>query len=360
MDAIDAVLVDLTADRPQLLATHTEPLSPDMQMRLANLAESVQVKVDDLLQADIELGEQFANAANAVVAKGNTPPHNVRAIGSHGQTIRHRPQKAIRATLQIGDPNVIAERTGMLTVADFRRRDMAAGGQGAPLTPTFHSVAFASPDEVRAIVNIGGVANITLLDPTQQDIIGFDSGPGNSLMDRWVEKHRREPFDNQGTWGRAGTLVEELLRKMLLEPYFQYPPPKSTGRELFNLNWIEQQVSNKAYPTQDVQRTLCELTARTINEAIAKSAPNTKRIIIAGGGVRNALLLERLEKLAPDAQICSSADYGVDPDWLEAIAFAWLAKRRLDGQSANMSSVTGADGARVLGGIFAAGPAQDN
>ncbi len=354
MDGIDAVLVDLAGEQVRLLSSHTEPLPPGLREQLAHLAEAQEVSLDALLGADVQLGRAFARAADVLLTKSQVPHDVVRAIGSHGQTVRHLPNADPPATLQIGDPNVIAELTGIRTVADFRRRDMAAGGQGAPLAPAFHAAQLATRDEMRVVLNIGGIANITVLAPTTNAVVGFDTGPGNGLMDRWSERHLNRPFDEHGNWARQGVVNGALLDRLLEDPYFAATPPKSTGREYFNLPWLERKLRafSELAPV-DVQRSLCELTARTIADAIGLHAPDTATLIVAGGGVHNGLLLERIRALNPALTVHSSAHYGMDPDWLEAMAFAWLAKRRLDGERGTLSEVTGAAGPRVLGGVFA-------
>nr|MCH9673000.1 anhydro-N-acetylmuramic acid kinase [Gammaproteobacteria bacterium] len=279
----------------------------------------------------------------------------VVAIGSHGQTIRHRPNANPRFTMQIGDPNIITERTGVTTVADFRRRDVAAGGQGAPLVPAFHDWLFRSASVDRAVVNIGGIANVTILDSTRSTtVLGFDTGPGNGLMDSWVAKHHDRRFDEGGTWASTGRVNQALLERLLGDPYFEAPPPKSTGREDFNLEWLERRagaiLSNVA--ASDVQATLCALTAQSIADSITDVAPSTTELFVCGGGTHNLTLMSALRERCEARSVAPTHTLGLDPDWVEAVAFAWLAKQTLSRAPGNMASVTGAHGPRVLGGIY--------
>lgn len=353
MDAVDAALVSFSAAGLHLAATFSMPYPENLRQRLAQLIEN-QGSPEDIGEADQWVGETFAQCANQLIATSGIPRERISAIGSHGQTIRHHPGGQHPFSLQIGDPNMIAEHTGLTTVADFRRRDMAAGGQGAPLVPAFHQWLFQSPGETRAIVNIGGIANITVLPRVENDAIyGFDTGPGNGLMDAWCQRHWQRHFDEDGEQARRGKIVEPLLRTLLSDPYFRAPPPKSTGKEYFNLVWLEHRAANlNQLPAEDVQRTLLELTAATITQSIQASG-DIEGVYVCGGGARNGMLMERLMAGLPKTQVHSTRDIGLAPEWVEATAFAWLAMRTLEHKSGNLPAVTGARGSRILGAIYA-------
>ncbi len=355
MDAVDAVLVQFQRDRPNLIATHTHPFDPKFRRRLAALCQPGKNEIARFGALDVELGTVFAAAAQRLLAESAVPATQVRAIGSHGQTIRHQPDETPAYTLQIGDPSTIAEETGIATIADFRRRDVAAGGQGAPLTPAFHAAVFRSSRHHRVVVNIGGIANVTLLpaDPAQPTT-GFDTGPGNAIMDAWAGRHHRGTMDKGGSWAAAGSVDAKLLERMLNDPYFSRLPPKSTGREYFGLQWLDRNLKKhrKRMLRKNVQATLCELTAASIAQAVERYAPDAQEVIACGGGTHNLALMFRLQALLGARQMCSSEDYGIDPDWVEAMAFAWLAKRTLDGHPGNLPAVTGARHTVILGGIY--------
>jgi anhydro-N-acetylmuramic acid kinase len=308
-------------------------------------------------QADRELGLAFGAAVNSLLQNAGIPHSAVRAIGSHGQTIRHRPPAPHQNhpfTLQVGDPSSIAQLTGIATVADFRRRDIAAGGQGAPLVPAFHRAVFNS-NRCRAIVNIGGIANITLL-PTAGSVLGFDTGPGNTLMDSWITRHRGESYDRDGAWAAAGKVVPSLLTSLLNDPYFAAPAPKSTGREHFNLAWLDRHLAESTSPVSasDVQATLAELTAQSIARAIVALSPAPREVFVCGGGAYNSHLMVRLEALLHPRQLGNTAQLGIAPEWVEATAFAWLAQQTLAGKPGNEPAVTGAQSYCVLGAIYPA------
>jgi anhydro-N-acetylmuramic acid kinase len=275
----------------------------------------------------------------------------VRAVGSHGQTVRHRPRGTHPFTLQIGDANVIAARTGIAVVADFRRRDVALGGQGAPLLPAFHKAAFGDASEERIVVNIGGVANLTLL-PAKGEVRGFDTGPGNVLLDHWSREHLHEPYDAEGSFAAGGRVDEALLTHLLADPYFAAPPPKSTGPEHFNGPWLEGALGATRRKPEDVAATLAELTARSIADATKRQAPGVARVFACGGGAHNKHLMARLAALLPGATLASTTSLGIDPDWVEAAGFAWLARETLQRRPGNLPSVTGAAQYSVLGAIY--------
>lgn len=294
---------------------------------------------------------EFAAAINQFLQVYNIAPAQIEAIGSHGQNIYHHPHPPYPFTLQIGDPNTIAALTGITTVADFRRKDLAYGGQGAPLVPAFHAEIFRHPHKNRVIVNIGGIANITVLpaDPTQP-VIGFDTGPGNALLDSWIAKHLEQTHDHDGKWAAQGQYSETLLNALLSDPYFFHPSPKSTGREYFNLNWLKNFLPFTAKPV-DIQATLVELTARSIIDAINKHMLEGE-IFVCGGGAHNAFLMQRLGSLAKNYTVSSTQTLHISPDWIEAMAFAWLAKQTLEKKPGNMPQVTGARQTAILGGIY--------
>jgi anhydro-N-acetylmuramic acid kinase len=291
-------------------------------------------------------------ATQGLLAEAGCQPAEIIAIGSHGQTIRHIPEGEYRTSFQIGDPNLIAELTGITTVADFRRRDMAAGGQGAPLVPAFHNQVFRASGINRVILNIGGIANITILPGDEEDpVSGFDTGPGNGLMDAWIFKHQGKQFDLNGEWAASGRVRPDLMDQMLADPYFSQAAPKSTGKEYFHLDWLKKHLPKKA-KAEDIQASLCELTAMTISQAIQQTAPATDEIYVCGGGAHNPHLIQRLNELHKPVNVTSTSELGLSPDWVEATCFAWLAKQTLHQQAANLPSVTGARHNVVLGGIY--------
>lgn len=354
LDAIDVTLVDFASQPPRPLAVHSHPFPPALRAELLALCHgSMKDELQHMATLDVRLGRLFAEAALAVLKECDIPASAIRAIGSHGQTVRHEPTGEYPFTVQIGDPNSIAQLTGITTVADFRRRDIAAGGQGAPLVPAFHAAVFRSTDEDRVILNIGGMANVTLLPHDQQQpVSGFDTGPGNVLMDVWVARHLDTPHDAGGRWAGSATAHPELLALLLEDQYFQRPPPKSTGRERFNMTWLEARLKKISPEPAQVQATLCALTAISSAAAIKRYAPQTKRVLVCGGGVHNTTLMQRLTTELPGIAVESTQVLGLDPDWVEALAFAWLAKQTLDGRPGNLPSVTGAQAPVVLGGIY--------
>lgn len=357
-DGIDAALVAFdAAARPHVLAARTTPYPADLRQRVLAMATSdAAIALDDYGRLDVEIGECFAAAAGTLLHEAGIDHADVAAIGSHGQTVRHRVGGAHPFTLQIGDPSVIAERSGITTVADFRRADVAAGGQGAPLLPALHAAVFADDAIPRAILNLGGIANLTLLAPNSGngggDVIGFDSGPANCLLDAWAERHLGKPRDDGGAWARSGRVDEPLLAVLLADPYFAAPPPKSTGREDFNLAWLEARLPAGIAPAS-VQATLLVLSARSIADALRAHASATREVYACGGGVHNAALMDALRVELPGVTVDSTAALGVDPDYVEAIGFAWLARARLAGEPGNLPRVTGARGPRLLGAIHA-------
>ena len=357
MDAVDAVLADFNDRECQPIAYRQFPLPPAVKAQLlATRSPQVAISVREYGELDQELGYLFAEAANQLIQVSGLTAREVLAIGSHGQTLLHHPDGAHPFTLQAADPNIIAARTGITTVADFRRMDMAVAGQGAPLTPAFHAHMFRQPDQDRAVLNIGGIANLTLLPAAgSRPVIGFDCGPGNALLDDWILQHKGLSFDRDGQWAISGIASVELLDVLLQDDYFQRPPPKSTGRDYFNRDWLQRQlqhIDGRLRP-EDVQATLLDLSCSSIADALKALLPGCGKLLVCGGGARNPALMEGLSARLPDMLICTTMKFGLDPDSIEALAFAWLAKRRLDGLPGNMPSVTGADREAVLGGIYA-------
>ncbi len=350
VDGIDAVLVALEPS-PRLLFARTYPLPDALAAEVLRLSQSqALLSLDEVGALDTRLGEAFASAVMQLLNDSGTDPRSVRAIGSHGQTLRHRPFGEAPFTMQLGDAHIIAERTGLTTVADFRRRDVAAGGHGAPLLPVLHARLLRDAGEDRAVLNIGGIANLTLL-PISGSVRGFDTGPGNGLMDAWCLRHRGEKFDRNGEFAAQGMVNTELLDRLLDESWLRLPPPKSTGRDQFHLEWLEEKLAGLSLAPADVQATLCQFTARSIADALLAQMPQCRRVLVCGGGVHNGVLLEKLARSLPAIAIESTAGHGVDPDFIEAMAFAWLARETLAGRPGNLPEVTGARGLRVLGAI---------
>lgn len=357
-DGIDAALVRFEGEgralRCELVRGHTFAWDPALRARLVALGQGADsVSLDTVGMLDARIAMAFADAALSLLQAAGVPRGRVRAIGSHGQTVRHRPHAEPPFTWQLGDGNVIAERSGMATVADFRRRDVAAGGQGAPLMPAFHAALLGSPQEDRAVLNLGGIANFTLL-PGVGDVRGFDTGPANALMDAWCERHTGHAYDADGAFAASGQVDAALLARLLAEPWFAAPPPKSTGREHFHLDWLQARMDGAPVSNADVQATLLELTARTVADALQMTQPDTRRVLVCGGGVRNPVLMARLAAYMPHAVVESTATHGLDPDYVEAMGFAWLARETLAGRPGNLPAVTGASGRRVLGTVYPA------
>ncbi len=356
MDGIDAVLAafDTTTSAPQTLHHHHMPMPTSLRDAVRTLAHGKH-ELARVTALDVQLGQLFALAARELITASGVTDARVRAIGSHGQTVLHRPGGEKPSSWQLGDPNIIAEDTGITTVADFRRRDIAAGGQGAPLVPAFHAAVFTSRGEDRLVLNLGGIANITVLPgDANAPVRGYDTGPANTLLDAWAVRHLGHAYDDQGRWATSGQVHPTLLAKLLDDAYFERPPPKSTGPEYFNLAWLLR-AQNGIDPTPaavDVQATLCELTARSIAAAVANHAPTTQRVLVCGGGISNHALMARIRSLLAPRAVTSTLDYGIDPQWVEATAFAWLAKQTLEGKPGNLPNVTGARHAVVLGAIY--------
>jgi anhydro-N-acetylmuramic acid kinase len=352
LDGVDGVWVDFTGGRVELLAHAHLAFAPPLRAELLALNAATN---DELARAALA-GNALARVYAEVVRRllGTEPPSAVRAIGAHGQTVRHRPGAVdgIGYTIQLGNPALLAEATGIDVVADFRSRDLAAGGQGAPLVPAFHRAVFARAGEVVVALNLGGIANLSILG--DEATLGFDCGPGNALMDLWCERHRGRPFDDGGRWAASGRVIDALLGSLLAEPYLERTPPKSTGRDLFNPGWLEPRIAAHAAAAraEDVQATLAEFSARCVADAIARHAARARRLIVCGGGAFNAHLLARLAAMLPHLLVETSDAYGLAPQQIEAAAFAWLAQRCVEGQPGNLPAVTGAAGPRVLGAIY--------
>jgi anhydro-N-acetylmuramic acid kinase len=353
MDAVDAVVVEFAAG-VRLLATESTPIPAPLQAQLREIARPGHCDLDRLGELDAELGELFASAALAAIGSAGLAPERVKAIGSHGQTVRHRPRARWPFTLQIGDPARIAARTGIATVADFRRRDMALGGEGAPLACAFHAAAFGSGTEPRAVLNVGGIANVTLLVPGQP-VAGWDTGPGNVYLDAWTRRQLGRPWDEGGAWAASGRVDEALLKALLSHPFCALAPPKSTGPEEFSLHWLDEVLARApvgADRPEDVQATLSEFTAAAVGASLGRR--RLDRLLVCGGGALNEDLLRRLRLRLPGTHVETTAALGLDPRWIEAAAFAWLAARTLAGQPGNLPSVTGARQPAVLGAIHPA------
>ncbi len=357
MDALDGVVADFSTTPPRLLATCSKALPQPLSRQLHALCVPGDNELTRMGEADIHFARFSAAVVNELLDTARLSPAQIVAIGSHGQTIRHSPNSQPPFTLQIGDPNTIAELTGITTVADLRRRDMAAGGQGAPLVPGFHAALYRQAGEDRVVLNLGGIANITILPGELSEAVrGFDTGPANTLLDSWIRQQLGKGMDGDGAWGRSGRHIPQLLSKMLEDPYFSAPAPKSTGREYFNLRWLQHLLIQGEHPPADVQATLYALTVESVARAIEVHAPATRQLVVCGGGVYNGLMMAKLrERLAPCPVLSSAeASPAIEPRWMEAMAFAWLARQTVLGESGNLPAVTGASRAVILGGIYPA------
>ncbi|MFC6296768.1 anhydro-N-acetylmuramic acid kinase [Pseudomonas sp. CCM 7893] len=351
LDGLDIALIEQNT-AIKLIATHYIPMPESLRTELLGLCAS---GPDEIARAAITQQHWVKLAAqgiHALLEQQKLKPQDIRAIGSHGQTIRHEPARGF--TVQIGNPALLTELTGITVVSDFRSRDVAAGGQGAPLVPAFHEALFGEHTGNRAVLNVGGFSNLSLIE-ADKPVAGFDCGPGNVLLDAWIHQQRGENFDRSGQWAASGQVEPVLLKALLSDPFFLAQGPKSTGREVFNLGWLEHHLGRlPAFAAQDVQATLLELTAQTIVESLQTAQSRTETLLVCGGGAHNATLMSRLATLLPTTHVSSTALYGVDPDWVEAMAFAWLAHCCLEGIAANRPSVTGARGLRILGAIYPA------
>ncbi|PLC43989.1 anhydro-N-acetylmuramic acid kinase [Ralstonia pickettii] len=362
LDGVDGVLADFSGEHPAVLADAYVPFSPELRQRFLDLQHAGHDEIHREALAANALAAVYAECVAKLLAAAGLVARDVRAIGAHGQTIRHQPgaHDGIGYTRQSQHPAVLAERTGIDVVADFRSRDIAAGGQGAPLVPAVHRALFGLPDAWRVVCNIGGIANLTVLPPQASDardaVLGFDCGPGNALMDYWVHTHRDTRYDADGAWARTGRIDETLLARLKAEPFFAAPPPKSTGRDLFNPAWLQQTLGdalNAARP-EDVQATLLALTADTITDAVRAHAPQAESLLICGGGARNGALVARIAEQLPGVRVAPTDDFGVPAHQVEALAFAWLARQCVLRAHGNLHTATGASGGRILGAIYAA------
>lgn len=357
VDGIDAGLFEISNHSVTLIDHHNGSIPSDIREEIIALSLPTENEIDRTGQLDIKIAELFSEAALSLLKKSGMSASSIRAIGSHGQTLRHRPLSETFPTpftLQIGDPNTIAQRTGICTIADMRRRDMAAGGQGAPLAPAFHAAAFSSNTEKRAIVNIGGMSNISILGDGTSETIGFDTGPGNVLMDAWIHRHKHLAYDKNGEWAKQGKVNKELLQALLQHPFFSLASPKSTGRESFNMAWLEHTLKSFNHvANEDVQASLCALTAQCIADATQQYAIDA--LYLCGGGAHNTQLKKELLERLSNTRIETTEALGIHPDWVEAGLCAWIAKQTLEGLPGNLPSVTGARSKVPLGAIYPAG-----
>ena len=356
LDGVDGVLADFSTSKCTVTHYQSAPLAPELRAELLALNTCGSNELHRAALAANALVRIYADTVHALLTASATPASAVAAIGAHGQTVRHRPQAfdGTGYTLQLNNPALLAELTGIAVVADFRSRDVAAGGQGAPLVPAFHQHLFGLADATMLVLNIGGISNLSVL-PAHGPVLGFDCGPGNALMDYWCQTHIGQSFDRAGAWAASGTCVPSLLAQMLQEPYLHQPPPKSTGRDLFNPTWLQAQLATHG-PAQpcDVQATLAELTAATCAHGALQYGSESGHMAVCGGGARNDHLMRRLQAWLPGLQVQASDAHGLEAQQVEAAAFAWLARQTLRGMAGNLQSVTGARGARVLGAVYPA------
>lgn len=354
MDAIDVALTRF-ADRTRLECYREYPLESSLRRELRGLCEHSPLGA--VAGLDERLGFLFAAAVKRLLRETGLSNRDIVAIGSHGQTVLHRPEGPYPASIQIGDPNVICNETGITTVADFRRMDMVNGGQGAPLAGAFHQYQFQQADNPCIVLNIGGMANLTLL--AGSAVSGLDTGPGNALLDDWIQKHKNREYDQNGAWAGQGRVNAALLKSMLSDPYFSLPAPKSTGRDYFNLPWLTRRLdeysaeAGAAVSAVDVQATLLQLSAVSISDAIKARAKDVSEVLTCGGGACNRALMRNLQRLLPELKITTTERRGLAPACVEAAAFAWLAKQRLENIPANLPAVTGATRKVLLGGVYA-------
>ena len=356
LDGVDGVLADFSGLHPRVLGYQATPFEPALKQTLLALNTPADNELHRAALASNSLVRVYAQTIQALLASTHTSARDVRAIGAHGQTVRHQPGAfdGTGYTLQLNNPALLAELSGIDVVADFRSRDVAAAGQGAPLVPVFHQGIFGQTDHSVGVLNIGGIANLSVLHASG-DVLGFDCGPGNALLDHWSQQHTGQAFDDNGAWGASGSVIEPLLQALLAEPFLLKAPPKSTGRDLFHPAWLTQQLSAYANAQAvDVQATLTELTARACINDVIRHAPEINELIVCGGGALNGFLMSRLQAGLPRVRVLSSVERGMPPLQVEAAAFAWLARQTVLGLPGNLPKVTGAQGARILGGIFKA------
>lgn len=357
LDGVDAVLADFEPARPRVLGYCSTPLPIALKVELLALNTPADNELHRAALAANALTRLYASQVKQLLIQCEVPASGVRAVGAHGQTVRHRPQEfdGTGYTLQLNNPSLLAELCGIKVVADFRSRDLAAGGQGAPLVPPFHQFFFGQPDQTLAVLNIGGISNVTILNPASPELRGFDCGPGNALMDAWCQTHTGQAFDEGGAWAAGGKIQTSLLKRLQEEPFFAKPPPKSTGRDLFNVPWLARHLADaETFEPQDVQATLAELTASSCANSLMGAEPHGTALKVCGGGALNLHLMDRLQAALPSWNVASTADAGLPPLQVEATAFAWLARQTLLGKTSSLQSVTGARGARILGAIYPA------
>ncbi|MCP4178603.1 MAG: anhydro-N-acetylmuramic acid kinase [bacterium] len=353
VDGIDAVLVENVDNKLVFVDSYTAPFPEDLKQDILELLLTFQIHLLKLGEIDSRLGICYAEAVNELLKKTGVDRKDVKAIGCHGQTVFHSPRGNYPFTMQIGDGNKVAGLTGIKTINDFRRMDMAFGGDGAPLAPAFHYGYLRSNVENRIILNLGGIANITILNNNSDEILGFDTGPANCLMDLWIQKYKKMKYDKNGEWALSGSINELFLNELLKEPYFNLDPPKSTGKELFNIDWLESKLSQfNDIKNEDVQTALCDLTAKTVADAILKYSPETDAVYSCGGGAYNKYLQQRLGHYLKGVKISVTDELGIPVQWVEAIAFAWLAKQRVESKPGNIPSVTGASKKVLLGAVY--------
>ena len=353
LDGIDVVLVEFDKKRVQVHRAATTPYPNGLRKKILGILQQGQISLQELGELDVAVGHFFSECISSLIASSSFNANEFIAIGHSGHTVFHKPASPNAFTMQIGDPSTIAAETGITTIGNIRNMDLALGGQGAPLAPAFHHWYFATPDESRVVVNIGGIANVSILHP-KQPLIGFDTGPGNTLLDNWSLLCRGKPFDDNGSWAKTGQINQSLLALLKTDKYFTAVPPKSTGLEYFNPTWLKNtlQKVQAHLADEDIQATLTELTASTIADAIDASGTDPKCVILCGGGAFNTTLTERISALLPDAHIKTTSTYGIEPQWIEAVLFAWLARNRLHKKPGNIPTVTGASHAAPLGGIY--------
>lgn len=355
LDGIDVALTDFTGEQCKVISTHFQAYPDSIKEALLKLHFPSDNELEKSALLANKLSFLYAEAIQTLLEKNSLRPNDIIAIGCHGQTIRHQPKydNNIGYTIQLGNNSLLVELTGITVVGDFRSRDIAAGGEGAPLVPAFHQAIFSSATKNRAIINIGGIANISYL-AKDGSVTGFDSGPGNMLIDYWVERILNKAYDDNGNWAATGKVINHLLEEFLGDSYFSLIPPKSTGRDLFNQSWLEQYIANKNYPVEDIARTLIELTGQSISLALQQYCPEVEEVYLCGGGARNLLLVSSIHSKLDQIPLYTTKEIGVDVDWVEAVAFAWLAKQAIEKKSSNLPLVTGAIASRILGAIHQA------
>ena len=361
LDGIDVAIVDINPHDISLLAAETYPFDNHLRKDLLKLINAGRSHLQQLGQIDMALGYAYSTAINQLLDETHIAASDIEAIGCHGQTIYHAPEAAYPFSMQIGNAHVIAEETGINTVADFRQHDMILGGQGAPLVPAFHQALFQDSKRNRVIANIGGIGNITVLPVGNADkVTGFDTGPGNVLLDQWYQQHHNDLYDDNGQWARDGEVDQALLDLLLSDPFFLQPAPKSTGREYFNLNWLTQKLAelDKPIKAKAVQKTLLQMTANSMSDAIRHYAQHTDDVYVCGGGAHNEVLMQALRDALPGMTVQTTADLGLAPDWVEACAFAWLARQFMHHLPGNLPSVTGARKASLLGALYSSSDAS--